>query len=145
MVTQGKAFEFQLVSPERILFQGHATMVVLPAVTGSLGVLVNHAPTLVTLAKGIIDVYNDNEITHRLYVGGGFANITEQSCLVMADDAIAVEDLREDELQQHIQDIELAIEKSVIEEERQALRQDALIARSKVDIIRMLMPDKTKF
>ncbi len=142
MDAEAKAFEFQLVSPERILFRGQATMVVLPATSGSIGVLYNHAPTVITLAKGIIDVYIGDEITHRLFVGGGFANIMEKSCLVMADDAIAVEDMDESEIEQHIHDVEAAMEKTVIEEERLALLQDASIARAKIDIIKTLLPEK---
>lgn len=144
MLAHSKAFDFQLVSPEQILFRGVATMAVLPATSGALGVLSGHAPTVVTLAKGIIDVYNNEAITHRLFVGGGFANITEKSCLVMADDAIAVEDIREGELEQYIRDIELAIEKTVIEEEKIAMRNDASIARAKIDMIKMLLPEKIK-
>lgn len=138
MSSHSNMFEFQLVSPERILLRGTANMVVLPATTGSIGILANHAPTVLTLAKGIIDVYNDNEINQRLFVGGGFANITETSCIVMADDAIAVEDINQDEIAQYIRDVEASIEKSVIEEEKLALRQDAAIARSKLDLLMIL-------
>jgi F-type H+-transporting ATPase subunit epsilon len=142
MFSSGKEFEFELVSPEQILFRGKATMVVLPATTGALGILADHAPTVVTLARGIIEVYNNDDITHRLFVGGGFANITEQSCLTMANEAISVQDINEDELQQYIKNVEAAIEKTVIEEERQGLLQNASIARAKIDIIKMLQPEK---
>jgi F-type H+-transporting ATPase subunit epsilon len=144
MLATDKSFDFQLVSPEKILYQGDATMVVLPAVTGSLGVLYNHAPTVVALAKGIIDVYNGEEITHRLFVGGGFANITPTACLTMANDAIAVADIVEADVEQYIRDTEAAIEKSMIEEEREALRQDAQIARAKIDMIKLFKPEQAK-
>lgn len=117
MTTHNQSFDFQVVSPEKILFQGTSTMTVLPATSGNIGVLAKHAPTILTLSRGIIDVYQGDQITHRLFVGGGFANISETKCLVMADDAIAVEDLKEDELVQYLQDVELAIEKTIIEEE----------------------------
>lgn len=139
MISEAKSFDFQVVSPEKILFQGTTTMAVLPATSGSLGVLANHAPTVLTLARGIIDVYEGDEIVHRLFVGGGFANITGQDCLVMADDAITVEDLREEEILQHIAYIEETIEKTIIEEEKIALRNDASIAKTKLDLIKSLL------
>jgi F-type H+-transporting ATPase subunit epsilon len=142
MAAHGKAFDFELVSPERILFQGKADMVVLPAVTGAMGVLANHAPTVVALSTGIIDVYNNDHITHRLFVGGGFANITGTSCLTMANDAIRVEDIVEDELEQYIRDVELAVQKAISEEEREALVENANLARAKIDVIKLFQPEK---
>lgn len=139
MTTHNQSFDFQVVSPEKILFQGTSTMTVLPATSGNIGVLAKHAPTILTLSRGIIDVYQGDQITHRLFVGGGFANISETKCLVMADDAIAVEDLKEDELVQYLQDVELAIEKTIIEEEKIHLRNDAFMAKTKIDLIRNLL------
>ncbi len=142
MTSHGNAFDFQLVSPERILFQGQATMVVLPATSGLIGILAGHAPTIITLTKGIIDVYTNGHVAHRLFVGGGFANITETSCLTMADDAISVEDLMEADIEQYIKEVETAIENSIIEEEKEALRRTAAIERSKLDTIERLQPAK---
>lgn len=144
MDSSGKMFDFQVVSPERILFQGKASMVVLPAASGALGVLANHAPTVVTLGKGIIDVYTNSHIEERFFVGGGFANITETSCMTMADEAISVKDLMEEDINQYIQDIEAQIEKSQIEEEKEALRQTAAIARSKIDVVEILQVEDKK-
>lgn len=142
MLEEAKSFEFQVVSPERVLFQGQATMAVLPATSGAIGVLANHAPTVLTLSKGIIDIYDRDKIIQRLFVGGGFVNINERNCLVMADDAIAVEEINENELEKHIADLEMAIEKSIIEEEKLAMRNDASIARAKIDMIKLLLPQQ---
>ncbi len=130
--------QFQLVSPEAVLFSGEASMVVIPATTGELGVLFNHAPTVLTLTKGIVDIYHDGEKKKRLFVGGGFANVTEKGCVVMADDAISVEDIHASQLEQRIKDIEADIEKAEEEEERLALHRDLSITRAKIDIIKRL-------
>lgn len=132
-------FQFQLVSPEAILFTGEASMVVLPATTGALGVLFNHAPTVVTLDKGVIDVYHNGERKERLFVGGGFANITESSCVVMADEAISVEDIHPSQLEERRQEIQTEIERAEEEEERRALRRDLSITKAKIDIFKQLM------
>lgn len=142
MNVTGKTFDFQVVSPENVIYQGQATMVVLPATSGSLGVLADHAPTVVTLGRGIIDVYQDGQISKRVFVGGGFANITGTGCLTMADEAIFVEELLEEDVDSFIRETEAAIEKSQIEEEKEALQETASIARSKIDIIKMLQPEK---
>lgn len=133
------SFPFKLVSPERVLFSGETTMVVLPGLSGALGVLYNHAPTILSLNKGIIDVYKGEDVSERLFVGGGFANINESGCTVMANDATPVEDLKEEEIEDYIKTLQAEIDQAIHEEEKQALRQDMTINKAKIDIIKQLV------
>ena len=130
--------QFKLVSPEKVLYTGEASMVVLPVITGSLGVLYNHAPTVVTLGQGIIDVYHGENLTERLFVWGGFANVNETECIAMADDAVSVEDLHESEVQERIVELEDEIDHAKVEEEKQELLRNLLIAETKLEIIKRL-------
>ncbi|MBM3571612.1 MAG: F0F1 ATP synthase subunit epsilon [Alphaproteobacteria bacterium] len=84
---------FELVSPERLLLSRAVEMVVVPGSEGYFGVLPGHAPLVSTLNPGVIDVYEGGAIGERIFVGGGFAEVTPERCTVLADEAVAVKDI----------------------------------------------------
>ena len=55
-----------------------------------MGVLPGHAPMIVLLQGGTITLHEGGRATSRLYVSGGFAEITAERCTVLADEAIPV-------------------------------------------------------
>ena len=86
-------FEFELVTPERLLLTQMVDMVVVPGSEGNFGVLAGHAPFISTIRPGIIDVYEGQAITRRIFVVGGLAEVTPQRCTVLADEALEPEAL----------------------------------------------------
>ena len=77
----------EIVSPEKLLLSRPVDMVVIPAYEGELGVLPGHSPMIVLLRGGTIRIYEGNQVTTRLFVSGGFAEITPERCTVLADEA----------------------------------------------------------
>lgn len=86
-------FQFELVTPERLLLAQEADMVVVPGSEGNFGVLAGHAPLISTIRPGIIDIYEGRVITRRIFVVGGIAEVTPQRCTVLADEAFEPEAL----------------------------------------------------
>jgi F-type H+-transporting ATPase subunit epsilon len=84
---------FELVSPERLLLSEEVDMVVVPGAEGNFGVLKGHSLLISTLRPGVIDVYEGQVVTDRIFVAGGFAEATPERCTVLADEAVAVADL----------------------------------------------------
>ena len=82
--------QFELVSPERLLLSEPVGMVVVPGTEGNFGVLPGHALFISTVRPGVIDVYADGmpAITERIFVSGGFAEVTPERCTVLADEAV---------------------------------------------------------
>ena len=82
--------QFELVSPERLLLSEPVGMVVVPGTEGNFGVLPGHALFISTVRPGVIDVYADGmpTITERIFVSGGFAEVTPERCTVLADEAL---------------------------------------------------------
>jgi len=78
---------FELVSPERLLLSEQVGMVVVPGTEGNFGVLPGHALFISTVRPGVIDVYEDGKVTERIFVSGGFAEVTPERCTVLADEA----------------------------------------------------------
>ena len=80
----------EIVSPDRLLLSQPVDMAVLPAAEGEMGVLPGHAPMIVLLRGGTIVLHEGGQATQRLFVSGGFAEITPERCTVLADEAIPV-------------------------------------------------------
>ena len=85
--------EFELVSPERLLLSEAVEMVVVPGAEGEFGVLPRHAPMISALRPGVIRVYEKGAVTERIFVAGGFAEVTPARCTVLADEAMPVADI----------------------------------------------------
>ena len=90
MVAVDRKFEFELVSPERLVLSEPVDMAVIPGSEGDFGVLAGHSLLISTLRPGVIEVWQGETVTERLFVGGGFAEVTESRCTVLADEAIPV-------------------------------------------------------
>lgn len=95
-------FSFELVSPERVLFSGEATQVVVPASEGEITVLANHAPFMSALRAGVVTI----DGSKRLFVRGGFADVSASGLTLLAEQAVAVEDINVEKLAGQIKDAE---------------------------------------
>ncbi len=80
----------EIVSPDRLLLSQPVDMAVIPAAEGEMGVLPGHSPMIVLLQGGTITLHEGGRPTSRLYVSGGFAEITPERCTVLADEAVPV-------------------------------------------------------
>jgi F-type H+-transporting ATPase subunit epsilon len=85
--------QFELVSPEKLLLSEAVDMVVVPGTEGNFGVLAGHSLLISTVRPGVIDVYEGNEISERIFVSGGFAEVTAERCTVLADEAVPLSSL----------------------------------------------------
>ncbi len=102
--------ELEIVSPERLLFSKPVEMVVIPAAEGDMGVLALHAPMLVALRGGIISIVENNQVTERLFVASGFAEVTPERCTVLANEVIPVGELNAAVAQQRLAEARAAFE-----------------------------------
>jgi F-type H+-transporting ATPase subunit epsilon len=85
--------QFELVSPERLLVSEPVEMVVVPGTEGDFGVLPGHAPLVSTVRPGVIAVFEGSKVVQRIFVAGGFAEVTGERCTVLAEQAMPVEDI----------------------------------------------------
>ena len=78
---------FELVTPARIMISRDAGMVVAPGVEGLFGVLPRHAPLISTLQRGVVEVHDNGQVTERIMVDGGIADVAEDRCTILAERA----------------------------------------------------------
>jgi len=123
---------FSLVSPEKVLFDQAVTMVVIPGLEGNIGALPGHAPLLTLLRPGVVTVYEGEKILVRLFVDGGFAEITPDSCRALVTEGTLLEALDKSALELEIKNLleEMADNRAL--EERKQADQNLEIARAKL-------------
>lgn len=82
----------EIVSQDRMVFEGDADIVVLPGIEGEMGILPNHAPLLTTLNYGILKVrYRGEE--QFFTIAGGVAEVQPDIVTVLANAAENVNEI----------------------------------------------------
>ena len=97
-----EAFQFDLVSPERLLVSQSVSQVVVPGSEGYMTVLADHAPVMTTLKPGLLEVTDEGGSVQEIFIRGGFADISPAALTVLADMAVPMEDLTADMLEEEM-------------------------------------------
>jgi F-type H+-transporting ATPase subunit epsilon len=77
-----------VISPESVLYEGEASMVVAPAYDGEVGILENHAPMMTLLGKGELRLSGSGG-DQRFTVEGGFLQVVENHVRIVTEKARA--------------------------------------------------------
>lgn len=103
-----QTFQFELVSPEAKLMSEPVAMAVVPGGEGDFGVMAGHAPLVATVRTGVVSIYRDNinTVSERIFIAGGFADVTGENCTILAEQAINVNDLDKADIARQIQEAE---------------------------------------
>ena len=88
-----ESFNFELVSPERLLLSEKVAQVVVPGAEGEFTVLKNHAPFMSTIKPGVVTVTPASGAPQRYFVRGGFADVSESGLTILAEQAVPVDSL----------------------------------------------------
>lgn len=124
---------FELVAPERLLASEEVDMVVAPGADGDFGVLPEHSPLMSLLRPGVIEIYEGDRVIQRIFVGGGFAEVNEKGCIVLAEEAVPIGEIDVEAAQKRIklaQDDLTSIEDDVA---RAKLERDIVIAGAMIE------------
>lgn len=98
--------KFDLVAPERLLLSEEVDMVVVPGSDGDFGVLAGHAPVMSTLRPGVIDIETQGAGQRRVFVRGGFAEVTPAGLTILAEHAVPLDELDAAALAQQVANAE---------------------------------------
>lgn len=132
MVAVDSKLDLELVSPERLLLSEPVDMAVIPGAEGDFGVLAGHSLLIATLRPGVIEVYQGDRVTSRLFVGGGFAEVTETRCTVLADEAVPVAEIDAAAAQADIDRLRGELNETSSERERHLLGARLAVAEAKL-------------
>ncbi len=124
--------DFDVITPSRVLMTDTADMVVAPGGDGDFGVLPGHAPLLTTLRPGVLDVHQGGKVTARIFVAGGFAEVSDNCLTVLAEEAEAVDHIdrtrAEERLASALESLEAAADAKKTRAEAEVRIAEAMVA-----------------
>lgn len=124
--------KFELVSPERLLLSAEVESVVIPGSEGDFAVLPGHSRLISTIRPGVITVFQGGRAADRIFVEGGFAEVTPQGCTVLAEHATPVAEISRDQAGQAVQDAKEDIEDSKDDASRHVAVEALAIAEARL-------------
>ena len=124
--------EFELVSPEKLLLSRKVDMVVVPGAEGDKGVLPQHSPAITTVRPGTIVVYEGGAVTDRIFIAGGFAEGSDNRCTVLAEEAMPVEDIDKNAVEQALRTARDSVSSASSDAARNTLEIAVAVAEAKI-------------
>ena len=85
--------QVEVVSADRLVWSGEATMVIARTTEGDVGILPHHAPLLSVLIDGVVDVQTSDGETWVAAVSAGFLSVANNRVSVLAEYAEASHDI----------------------------------------------------
>lgn len=83
-MADSKKFQLEVISPERIFYDGEVEMVELTTIEGDIGVYANHIPLTTIVAPGIMTITEGGGQFKEAAVLEGFMEITQEKVTILA-------------------------------------------------------------
>lgn len=75
----------EIITPDKIIFEGEVRSIKLPGSKGSFQILKNHAPIISTLEKGTLKVVDEKKEEHSFYVESGVVENKNNKIIVLLE------------------------------------------------------------
>lgn len=85
MADDSRIFQVEIITPDRIFYNGEATMIEFNTAAGELGVYKKHIPLTTVLAPGIVTIHKDGEEDVVAAIHSGFAEILPDKVTLLAE------------------------------------------------------------
>ena len=119
---------FDLVSPENLIFNDEAGMIIVPGKNGDLGVLPGHSKVMSSLRPGRVMVYGeDKNLLKAFFVSGGFAEVNPEKCIVLAESVDEVNTFEKASIEKEVQELEA--------QESDVAKEQLNVAKAKIDAL----------
>ncbi|MDD3019602.1 MAG: ATP synthase F1 subunit epsilon [Alphaproteobacteria bacterium] len=99
-MSENNLFNFELVSPEEKLVSEQAFQVSIPGEEGDVGVRAGHMALVMSVRPGVVEVIrSEGGAVEKIFIAGGFADISQTNCTVLAEEAIPLASIKAEPLQ----------------------------------------------
>ena len=109
---------FDLVSPTKLLVSREVEMVVVPGAEGDFGAMAAHSPLISAVRPGVIDIHDDGKVAERIFVAGGFSEVTAERVTVLAEEAYPLKEVTKELVEKRLADAKAASSSAVSEFEK---------------------------
>jgi|SRR5215212_7996286 F-type H+-transporting ATPase subunit epsilon len=101
----GRQLFCRVITPEEVIYDGEADLVIARIADGDLGVLVDHSPLVSTVEVGEVRIREDDE-QHVYATSDGFFKVSENLVQVLVEEAVSAEDIDVDAAENRIEEAE---------------------------------------
>jgi len=123
-------FNFEIVSPEKIIFSSEVSMVKLPSYEGDMSILNNHISIITFLRPGLIKVEKNNKDVEEFFVEDGTVEFFNNNLVILSTSALGIKDMSKEFVDNLNQDTLKKLENHDISDH------DRYILNQKLDILK---------
>ena len=103
--SEGRQLICRVITPEEVIYDGEAELVIARIADGDLGVLVDHAPLVSTVEIGEVRIREDDE--QLVYAtSDGFFKVSENLVQVLVEEAVSAEEIDVDAAENRVEEAE---------------------------------------
>ncbi len=117
-------FKCDIVTPDALLASEDVEMVVVPGVEGEMGFLKGHATLMSVLADGAVRLTDPDGNRKQYALQGGYVEVTSEKVIVLADRALASDDIDASAAEEELKEIEEQLSNLTNLEEDDAKRKE---------------------
>ena len=127
---EGRQLFCRIITPQEMIFDGEADLVVARIADGEIGVLVDHAPLVSTLEIGDLRITEGDE-RHIYATSDGFFKVSENLVQILVEEAVPAGEIDANEAENRVEEAErelsgLGGEEDVEERRREAERRQRI-------------------
>ena len=127
--------EFELVSPHRLLKSEPVEMVIVPGTEGDMGILPGHAPLIGTVRPGEIVIFESGKPAERIFIAGGFVDVSPERCTVLAEEAAPVAEITRADADERLAKAKQALADAESDSDRGTAERRVRIAEALINVV----------
>jgi F-type H+-transporting ATPase subunit epsilon len=129
-------FDFELVSPERKLMSEKAWQVTIPGFEGDFGVRAGHSSLVSNIRPGIVEIVKtQGGDAEKIFIAGGFADVTATNCTVLAEEALPLEELNQGEIEKEVETAQKLLDNAKDDVETIRFTKQLTLAKAKLTAV----------
>jgi F-type H+-transporting ATPase subunit epsilon len=103
--SEGRQLFCRVITPEEVIYDGEANLIIARIADGDLGVLVDHSPLVSTVEVGEVRIKEgDDQLVYA--TSDGFFKVSENLVQVLVEEAVSVEEIDIDAAETRVEEAE---------------------------------------
>ncbi len=98
-MAEKKNIKFEIVTPERLVFQQEVLQITVPTQVGEITILPEHIPLVSILKPGVLEIKTLNQEMEIIAISGGFIEVLRDKVVILADTAERAHELDESRIE----------------------------------------------
>ncbi len=101
----GRQLFCRVITPEEVIYDGEANLIIARIADGNLGVLVDHSPLVSSVEVGEVRI-RENDEQHVYATSDGFFKVSENLVQVLVEEAVSAEDIDVEAAENRVEEAE---------------------------------------